>query len=197
MICGTFRKTGLDQATADLIAQTDRSVTPAPISVTTAQAADNTWTVTTVYPPCPSNVAHAMLNLSNLKAGQQTIAAQIASAFAGAGYGTSQQAVAVANAIAESSLNPMAVNATATEHSVGLFQLNMKGGLGQGHTEQQLQDPGTNISIILGECQKFPSLLAAPDTATANEIFVAQIERPADTQGEMARRLKIAESLIT
>ena len=138
-----------------------------------------------------------MLDLSSLSPGQQTIATQIASAFAKAAYGTPQQAAAVANAIAESSLNPMAVSATAEEHSVGLFQVNMKDGLGKGFTETQLQDPGTNISIIIAECQRHPALATATDVAVANQIFVAQIERPANVSEETARRLAIAQALMT
>jgi hypothetical protein len=196
MICGTFQKTGLDQATADLIAQGYGSTSPAPLNVNTTQAVDGSWTVTAIYPPCPANVLHAQLNLTGLTPGQQSIATQIASAFAQAGFGTLQQAAAIANAMAESSLNP-AAQSPAPEDSVGLFQLNIGGGLGAGYTPAQLKDPVTNIQIILSECQKYPGFGSSTDIATANQIFVSQIERPADIPGQIAKRLSIAEGLLT
>lgn len=195
MICGTYQKTGLDQATADLIAQSYGSTSPAPLGVNTTQAADGSWTVTAVYPPCPSNVFHAQLTLTSLTPGQQSVATQIASAFARARYGTVQQATAIANAIVESSLNPMA-QSPPPENSVGLFQLNMTGGLGVGYTQAQLQDPATNIGIIISECQKYPTFGSATDLSGANEVFVAQIERPADIPGQTAARLVIAQKLV-
>jgi hypothetical protein len=116
--------------------------------------------------------------------------------FAAAGYGTLQQATAIANAKAESSLDPSAVSPP-PEHSVGLFQLNMKNGLGVGHTEAELQDPASNIRITIAACQKLPSFASAPDVTTANKIFVSEIENPADLATQTAKRLAIAQSLIS
>jgi hypothetical protein len=47
----------------------------------------------------------------------------------------------------ESGGNPLARALTPYEDSVGLFQLNRKGGLGSGYTVKQLEDPTTNASI--------------------------------------------------
>lgn len=47
----------------------------------------------------------------------------------------------------ESGGNPSIKAAVPSEQSWGLFQLNIGGGLGTGHTPQQLQDPETNIKI--------------------------------------------------
>jgi hypothetical protein len=74
--------------------------------------------------------------------GREEIARLIVKSFADAGFGGSQQIAALANAIAESNLNPKAASAP-PEQGVGLFQLNKAGGLGTGHTVAELEDPTT------------------------------------------------------
>jgi Lysozyme like domain len=126
--------------------------------------------------------------------GREAIARLIVKSFADAGFGGSQQIAALANAIAESNLNPKATSAP-PEQAVGLFQLNKAGGLGTGHTVAELEDPTTNINIILTEARKFDAFAKAASLEDAVSAFVHKIVRPADPAGAVARRLKIAERL--
>mgnify|MGYP003345508966 FL=1 len=79
---------------------------------------------------------------------QQKYANLIYSKFIEAGFSDAQARGAIANAIAESGLNPNAYNSNGKEESVGLFQLNRKGGVGTGYTVEQLKDPNKNIDQI-------------------------------------------------
>jgi hypothetical protein len=133
-------------------------------------------------------------NLSAIPHGRENIARMIVTAFAGAGFGGPQQLAALANAMAESNLDPNAMMAPPDE-SVGLFQLNRRGGLGAGHTVAELQDPATNINIILSEAQKSEEFASAESLEAAVSIFVRKLVRPADPAAQVASRLKIAERL--
>jgi hypothetical protein len=133
------------------------------------------------------------VNLASITpAARRKSAEMIVTAFADAGFGKAQQVAAVANAIAESNLNPDVVNKTATEHSVGLFQLNIKGGVGAGHTEDELKDPAKNISLIIAKAKTIPEFKTVTDLHDAVAIFVQKIEQPANQAGEIIKRLSIA-----
>jgi hypothetical protein len=133
-------------------------------------------------------------NLSAIPHGREAIARMIVTAFADAGFGGPQQLVALANAMAESNLDPNAMMAPPDE-SVGLFQLNRAGGLGAGHTVAELQDPAVNISIMVSAAQKSDTFASAESLEDAVSIFVRTLVRPADPAGQIASRLKIAEQL--
>jgi hypothetical protein len=136
----------------------------------------------------------AEFNTAYLPKGGEDIARLIVKAFADAGFGAPQQLAALANAIAESNLNPNAM-ATAPDKSVGLFQLNTTAGFGKGHTAAELMDPVANINIMLSEAQKSDDFAKAPSLEDAVSVFVRKLMRPADPAGQIASRLKIAERL--
>jgi uncharacterized protein (TIGR02594 family) len=121
----------------------------------------------------------------------------IASMFGAAGYTTPvQQAAAIANAIRESGLDPMQVTTTARESSVGLFQCNQRGGLGAGRSVAQLQDPKTNIQIILSAVASVPKFKNATNVRDAVDAFVRYVERPARTDVEVNKRITVAQQLL-
>lgn len=138
-------------------------------------------------------VAH--VNLQSVPAGRRDIATMITSAFAHAGYGRFQQVAALANAIAESALNPNA-QSPPPEDSVGLFQLNRGGGVGTGHSREHLRDPQINIGLIIREARTVPAFANATSLHDAVAVFVRKVERPANAAGEIIKRLKIAETLL-
>lgn len=112
--------------------------------------------------------------------------------FIAAGFTPEQAQGAIANAIAESGLNPMARSpVTEKEDSVGLFQLNRKGGVGTGHSVQDLQDPNKNIDLIIAAAKKSPSFMAAKTADEATRTFMTTVERPAD-QSENAQQKRLA-----
>src|SRR5260370_7358748 len=86
---------------------------------------------------------------------REEIADLIVKPFADAGFGGPQQLAALANAIAESDLDPDAMSAP-PDQSVGLFQLNIAGGLGTGHTVAELRDPPTTPAIMAPPPPKSP-----------------------------------------
>jgi hypothetical protein len=135
------------------------------------------------------------IKLDTVPATRKEIARQIITAFAGAGFGKLQQVAGLANAIAESNLNPEAHN-TKGEDSVGLFQLNRNGGLGTGHSVESLKNPAKNIEIIINEAKKFPAFAAATALQDAVAVFVRKVERPADPGGEIVKRVAIAQKLV-
>lgn len=136
------------------------------------------------------------INLNAVPAGRQNMATLIVNAFAAAGYGKAQQIAAVANAIAESNLNPEARSTTAKEDSVGLFQLNMKGGVGTGHTPDELEEPAKNTELIINKANTVAAFKAAATIQDAVAVFVAKIEQPANTEGEIIKRMAIAKKII-
>ncbi|HWL95180.1 MAG TPA: phage tail tip lysozyme, partial [Phycisphaerae bacterium] len=131
----------------------------------------------------------------SVAAGNRQFAGLILKAFAAAGYGRHQQIAALANAIGESNLNPRAHN-TQGEDSVGLFQLNRRGGVGTGHTVERLMDPAFNTDRIIAEANRFPTFKNATTLREAVDVFVRKVERPADKPGQSAKRFKIAQALI-
>ena len=137
------------------------------------------------------------IDLSLIPAGaKRDNAAAIINAFAAAGYAKVHQVAALANAMAESALNNNAVNNTPPEHSVGLFQLNINGGVGSHHTEAELKDPAKNINLIIQKAKTVPDFKAADDLHTAVAVFVRKIEQPANQAGEIIKRFAIARKFV-
>ncbi|BAL76831.1 phage tail tip lysozyme [Bradyrhizobium cosmicum] len=144
-------------------------------------------------PPGPSA---GPLNLSSITPqARLDMANKIQQAFQAANLGKFQQACAVANAIAESNLNPNA-HAAIGEDSWGLFQLNRMGGLGKGHNPDDLKNPDTNISIVIAEAKKYPEFVSADSIDRAVSAFVRDVERPADAAGQIRLRTSIAQRFL-
>lgn len=128
---------------------------------------------------------------------QKDMAQRIIAAFAAAGYGRLQQAVAVANAFAESSLNPRRRNQTPPEDSCGLFQFNRNGGEGAGLSVEQLFDPDFNIAKTIAIFKaRIPGYMTASTVADAVGVFVRDFERPADQPAAIARRIEITNRML-
>ncbi|MGI8568024.1 MAG: hypothetical protein ACR2KT_02530 [Methylocella sp.] len=115
--------------------------------------------------------------------------------FGQAGFAFHQQVAALANAIAESSLNPNA-HATKGEDSFGLFQLNRRGGLGAGHAPSELLNPGSNIAIVIKAAKQSKAFLRAASLDDAVSAFVKDVERPSDKPGQIRVRVNIAHKLV-
>src|SRR5260370_12240619 len=107
---------------------------------------------------------------------REEIADLIVKPFADAGFGGPQQLAALANAIAESDLDPDAMSAP-PDQSVGLFQLNIAGGLGTGHTVAELRDPATNVDIMASAALKSDAFANAESLEDAVSIFVRNVIR--------------------
>lgn len=120
--------------------------------------------------------------------------------FAKHGLGATAIAAAVANAYAESGLNPLASGDGG--HSIGLFQLN-DWGAGHGLSVAYRQDPTNNARTILSRevLASAGKTLRARAAAGAGvgelaAIFARDIERPADKAGAMASRASLAEAMF-
>jgi hypothetical protein len=145
----------------------------------------------------PTSSSIARIDLKKLSPNQQRMAQKILDAFAKAGFGAEQQVAALANAYRESTLNPDNVTSTDREHSVGLFQLNMKGGLGSNKgTEADLKDPDKNIAIIIDEANKSARFKNAKSLRDAITAFVEDVEKPGNQPAEIEKRLQIAEEMF-
>ncbi|MDA9526516.1 hypothetical protein XI06_40760 [Bradyrhizobium sp. CCBAU 11434] len=120
----------------------------------------------------------------------------IMNAFAAAGFDRIHQITAVANAWKESTLKADARTNNSIEDSVGLFQLNMRKGLGVGHQLPDLLDAKKNTDIIIGVCKKVPSFVKATNLEQAVTAFVRFVEIPANQTAEIADRLHKANSLM-
>jgi hypothetical protein len=147
-------------------------------------------------------VAGINLESPKIPAGRQAMAILIAEMFAKAGFGAIQQIAAIANAIAESGLDPDSENLRG-EMSYGLFQLNQDRGVGKGFPPAELKDPRRNIEIMLADIGKRyqddhrKRFIATSSLREAVEIFVHHFERPADKPGETIKRFEIAQTLIS
>jgi len=109
--------------------------------------------------------------------------------FRRAGFDKTQHLVAaLANAIAESGLDP--------GQSFGLFQCNRTHGLGKGHSIEMLKDPAFNTSLVIAEARKVKSFVAASTIEAAVEAFVRFVERPLDKEGAIRKRTEIAHKLL-
>lgn len=158
------------------------SINPAILGavVTTAAAA---WYLTSPGRSPSTAVADlgALLTGSiSLSAAQRNMAAVVSAEFGTAGYGWLANA-AIANAYAESRLNPVAVSGFAGEDSVGLFQLNAKGA-GRGMSVESRSDPVLNTRRILEEVKGSGGAPVRAARGSANHgqlarLFAQHIER--------------------
>ncbi|UIJ84287.1 hypothetical protein [Rhizobium leguminosarum] len=144
-------------------------------------------------PRLPDESKGPGLSLDSISPDKQPIAQKILDAFAEAKFGQFQQVAALANAIAESALDP---KVGSDDDSWGLFLLNRNGGFGTGYTREQLQDPDTNIGIVVKEALKNQRFAAATSLDAAVDIFVRQIARPQNQTSEAIRRQQIARQLL-
>ena len=127
---------------------------------------------------------------------QQDMAVRIVDAFKAAGCNVIAQAAALANAMGESSLNPNLVSKP-PEHSVGLFQCNTNGGVGNGKSEAFLKVPENNIALIIGEMNhRAPQFKTLTDLKAAVTLFVAEVERPKNPTADAAIRMKFAVKFL-
>jgi hypothetical protein len=149
---------------------------------------------TTSNPRAPDDSRGPGLSLASIPPERREIAQKILDAFAAAGFGQFQQVAALANAIAESNLNPAAHIDGGDEW--GLFLLNRRAGFGIGHTPDELTNPDVNIGIMVMEAKKKTKFVAASSLDEAVEIFVRQIEQPANVNSEVIRRQQIARQLF-
>ncbi len=147
-------------------------------------------------PAATGPVAAGNINLSRFNAKQQAAAKIIIDRFAASGFSQTHQITAVANAWKESSLDPTQQTHTSIEDSIGLFQLNMRSGLGVGHQLSDLLDAGKNTDVIIGRCKKVPEFVKAADLEHAVAAFVHFVEIPAHQPEEIADRLQKAKSLV-
>jgi hypothetical protein len=131
------------------------------------------------------------------KANQSDMANLIRKRFIEAGFTPEQAQAAVVNAYAESSLNPSEQNKTAKEDSIGLFQMNRKGGLGQGYTEEQLKDPNFNIDLAIQQAKKSQAFSKAGTVSEAIAAFVRDVERPANMEQKVSERIAMANQPLT
>lgn len=129
---------------------------------------------------------------TKLKSSQGDMQDLIYNRFREAGFSHEQAIGAVANAKAESNLNPNAHNEK-NEDSVGLFQINRRGILGKNYSVEQLKDPETNIKIAIEAAKKSPMFTKATTIAEATEGFMRQVENPNDqSQSAIQKRTNIA-----
>jgi hypothetical protein len=122
---------------------------------------------------------------------QEDMANLIREKFKAAGFSDIQAEAAVANAIAESGLNPNAHN-TRGEDSVGLFQMNRDKGLGVGYSVEQLKDPNKNIDLAIAAAKNSKDFKSASTIDDAVAAFVKDVERPANQALEISKRTQIA-----
>jgi uncharacterized protein (TIGR02594 family) len=150
----------------------------------------------TVAPPPAAAEPGGGFNLESIPPLRRAMARQIIDAFAAAGFNKVQQAAALANAIAESDLEARQRTTTSREDSIGLFQLNMRGGRGEGHSAEELMDPEANIAIVIKDVKAIRAFCDATSLRAAVDAFVRFFEIPADIPGQTAKRLDIAERLM-
>ena len=124
--------------------------------------------------------------------GGEPMADLIRTKFKAAGFSDAQAEGAVANARAESSLDPNAFNGKGGEESVGLFQMNRKGGLGEGHSIENLKDPNYNIDLAIAAAKNAKRFKAARTPEEATKAFMLEVERPKDQSfGAQAKRVAL------
>lgn len=140
---------------------------------------------------------------THLSAAQRAMAALIESRFVAAGIPAEIIAGAIANAYAESRLNPAALadepNGT---QSAGLFQLNDHGA-GRGMTIAERQDPAKNIAGILAEYRRgYGNALenayqsGIRDIGQFAALWTVHLERPQNAEHEGVIRRALAYRLF-
>lgn len=132
--------------------------------------------------------------------GRRDMAELIAQRFVDRGYGTTQQIAAIANAIAESSLDPGVPSGFPGESSWGLFQLNTAPhAVGHGHEPSELVQPEANIRIMLDFIATSPADGAFRATTSVHDavaIFVHDFENPDGQPEAIEFRSGIAAKLV-
>lgn len=120
----------------------------------------------------------------------------IVARFRAAGLTTRHHLVtALANAFAESGMNPSAASKP-PERSYGLFQCNTApGARGDGYTPEQLKDPSINISIIIKAAKASSRYVSAASVEVAMDAFVREVEIPANPTLKVQQRLAHAAKL--
>lgn len=125
---------------------------------------------------------------------QKKTAGIIYKKFIDAGFSDVQARAAIANAYQESRFNPKAAGDGG--NSIGLFQANMKGGEGRGHTKENLMDPEYNTDVIINAAKRSSNFTNATSLEDAVKYFTKEVEIPADKDGtEVATRLAWAKKL--
>jgi hypothetical protein len=134
----------------------------------------------------------SVLSLDSIPPQRRDIAQKILDGFAAAGFGQVQQVAALANAIAESNLDPDIKSPVSS--ATGLF-LVISSAAG-GKTPEQLRDPETNIAAIIELAKRAPAFAAATTLDDAVSTFVRFVMRPANANAEIVRRQQIARRLL-
>ena len=137
---------------------------------------------------------------AGLSAQQREMVDLILREFRSAGFSAAAGMAAVANAYAESGLNPLAKSGFAGEDSVGLFQLNIRG-VGAGMSTAERQDPVVNTRKMIDAARRsssFMSVANSPSATLADLVtaFCTYVERPANAAAESAKRVSIAQRLF-
>jgi len=81
-------------------------------------------------------------------------------------------------------------NNTPPENSVGLFQLNINGGVGSGHVWRNLRSRKRTWTASLGRRIRFLSSRPLVDLHDAVAVFCQKIEQPANQAGEINQALR-------
>jgi|694.fasta_scaffold01208_23 hypothetical protein len=128
------------------------------------------------------------LSTTPIQVSARDMASLIYTKFKDAGFNDAQAKAAIANAMAESSLNPNAENHATNpktgkqEHSYGLFQVNRSA-----HPQfsaEDLKNPEKNIdamiSIMKSNQKDFSTFKSLTDENAATAYFMKKFERPAD-----------------
>ncbi len=135
--------------------------------------------------------------ICKLRENQKQMARLIEKEFKEAGFPSNLIAAALVNAWAESRFNPKAENLTKKEHSVGLFQLNSMGGLGDGMTVEEREDPITNIRKIIKTIKgKWGKKLVERANQGASVTELTEIFRRDIERGGTAGRKKYVQTLF-
>ena len=130
----------------------------------------------------------AQSSTSPMQVSARDMAALIYTKFKAAGFNDAQSKAAIANAMAESSLNPNAENHSKNpktgvqEHSYGLFQVNRAA-----HPQfsvEDLKNPEKNIdamiTIMKSNQKDFSTFKSLTDEKAATAFFMKKFERPLD-----------------
>jgi hypothetical protein len=154
-----------------------------------------------VGPPTPTEVPTSVplstsVDLSWLDPNQSAVASEVCERLAAGGLGAIQQAAALGNAVAESALDPRARPTTAKEDSVGLFQLNRKGGEGTGYTVAEFERIDVQCAIVLDRVAGLTEFVNATSIDAPVDVFVRKFERPANPELEIPKRLHNARRFL-
>jgi hypothetical protein len=140
-----------------------------------------------------SGIMPTKYNASVIPDGRMDIADKIVSKFAEAGYIEVQQLCALACAIVESNLDPLAVSSDRGRH--GLFQLSQTDGPGKGHSPEALNDVQTNIDIVVAALERTAEWGAAETMPDAIRVFASRIVMAQELDDWRLKCLEVAKRL--